>query len=1040
MFLRRALRYRWSQALVLAGVSLLIGTCAVFGPWFARAVEQTVMTETLSGQRPAASWQLESTAPRFRNPGVAQTTQPKALDQPEALDQLVPSDVKPLFTPPVHGIHNDISWQLNARDAKVAGRLIWREGFCAQLAVAEGRCPQAANEVIASVADRTTWDFRIGTTITATPSDAGGQGGGRLTVVGFYQPKDLRGDYWFGRWPTGHSRQASDEDPGSSDYLLTDRTTFDGDNWTSRLTADSAPIPGVARIDDLPRLREATQTVNGNAAQLGVSAENTSSLATLADQIDAQRKQATTIIPLVMVQVALFAVVVLALALAAVVDQRRPEIALARLRGFSARRTQRNLSIELGLPVLAGTLAGVLAGFGLLQIVRATWLRDGAPIEFPWTVPVAAALAVVLALVVVWLQIRGAVRQPISSLLRRVAPRRRGTAIAVADLCIIVFAVAGLIAALTGDGRGPLPVLTPALLGLAAGLTFAYLLLPTAGLISRRAARRGRLGLALGALQVSRRPAVTRIVAAVTVAAALVTFAGQAASVGAHNRESRAGYETGAEAVLRMNALHLGEFTRAVDQIDPDRHWLTPVVISRPPSPDALKSMMIEPDSFQRIAYRGDQLTDAEGWKTLKAPAVKPIEFRSSRLTVTASTGTMQRLTTQTANGELVTGDPPKSVVLKANVVSLRDGGRYLVSFPPMPLTPGKPQTLRAAVDCLGGCQLLRVGIGREPLDQAGVQGDVVISNLASDDQPSLKLGNPADWKPVRQVDSDLGSVTAKAGGALTIATKSFGNDQFLQFATVPPIIPALVTPEFRYADGSTTSPGIDSTPMVLAKVNQLRGPVNRYPDKTAVVDLETVRRLAGSADQSATDYELWLNADGLANVATITDKLTKAGLAADLVDRRSDRIASYGRSASALALQLTPVVGLAAWALAIVVLLLAVVTSWRSRAQDYASLRITGVSAGTTGRAARWEQTGPVALAVLLGSVCGVVGAHVALPMIPLFADPGGPIPLELSTNWPVALILWLVGTAVLAAATLLLGTGVNRRSNYTRIREELT
>jgi hypothetical protein len=53
--LRRALRYRWAQALVLTGVSLLIGTCAVFGPWFARAVEQTVMTETLSGQRHAGS-------------------------------------------------------------------------------------------------------------------------------------------------------------------------------------------------------------------------------------------------------------------------------------------------------------------------------------------------------------------------------------------------------------------------------------------------------------------------------------------------------------------------------------------------------------------------------------------------------------------------------------------------------------------------------------------------------------------------------------------------------------------------------------------------------------------------------------------------------------------------------------------------------------------------------------------------------------------------------------------------------------------------
>jgi putative ABC transport system permease protein len=36
--------------------------------------------------------------------------------------------------------------------------------------------------------------------------------------------------------------------------------------------------------------------------------------------------------------------------------------------------------------------------------------------------------------------------------------------------------------------------------------------------------------------------------------------------------------------------------------------------------------------------------------------------------------------------------------------------------------------------------------------------------------------------------------------------------------------------------------------------------------------------------------------------------------------------------------------------------------------------------------------------------------------------------------------LILWAGGTAILATATLFLGSGVNRRSTYNRIREELT
>ena len=51
-----------------------------------------------------------------------------------------------------------------------------------------------------------------------------------------------------------------------------------------------------------------------------------------------------------------------------------------------------------------------------------------------------------------------------------------------------------------------------------------------------------------------------------------------------------------------------------------------------------------------------------------------------------------------------------------------------------------------------------------------------------------------------------------------------------------------------------------------------------------------------------------------------------------------------------------------------------------------------------------------------------------------------GGSGPLDLHTNWSVALLLWLIGTVVLTTTTLLLGTGVNRRAGYHRIREELS
>ncbi|MEU0089102.1 FtsX-like permease family protein [Kribbella sp. NPDC006257] len=1037
MFLRRALRYRSAQALVLTGVSLLIGTCAAFAPWFARAVEQTVTTETLHSQRQSAAWQLEASPPPAAGAAVAKA--------PEDLAGLIPPDLKPLFSKPVYGQTVNVAWHLPsemANDRKYA-RLVWRDGYCGQLVLSQGRCPQAANEVVVSPADISNFDLKVGTPLLAASIDY--VGGGTLKVVGVYKPADPLADYWFGRTPTGHSHPPTFTEPAAGDFLLTDRSTFAKSGWGHHSTLDTTPLPGVARADDLQRIADATMHVNGNAEQLEMNTQNTSGLPGVLDRIQAERKQATTIIPLVMVQVALFGVVVLALALSAVVDQRRPELAVARLRGSSARRTGRALTVELGAPVLAGLLAGAGTGFLLLLAVRATWLNDGAPIELPWTVPAAVALSAVVGLAVVVWSVRAVVQQPISTLLRRVVPRRRGRALGMVDLSIIVLASAGLVAALTGGGRGPLPVLTPTLLALAVGLTFAHLLLPTAGLISRRALRRGRLGLALGALQVSRRPAVTRIVAVVAVATALASFAGQAASVAGDNRDLRAGYETGAEGVLSMTPTDLSTFTKAIDKIDPDRHWLTPVVLTRPPSPDGLTDMMIEPDSFRRIAFQGDRLTDSAGYDALKAPA-KPtgIAVRGHDLTITATPGKLTPVAKPNLNG-VDEGPPPaaKSVILEAKVVSLVGGARFLVRFPPMPLVPGKTFVLKTQIGCLQGCQLAQLGVARGLNDPGGFKGDIQIAKLTTEDGKAVPLGAAADWKPTKVIDGTPGSigVAERSGGGLTFELTNTGNEQLVQHGSIPALVPAIVSPGFVFSD-ATTVPGLDGLAVPIQKLSRPQGPINRQPVNTAVVDLENLRRLGGSVDPGATEFQVWLNADGLANAQKVIDGLAAAGMTASLIDRHSDRIAGYGRSASALALQLTPVVGIAGWSLAIIVLLLMVVTSWRSRAQDYASLRITGVPASTTGRAARWEQTGPVALAALLGSACGVIGAQIALPLIPLFAETleASTIPLDLHTNWVVALLLWLIGTVVLTTTTLLLGTGVNRRAGYNRIREELS
>jgi hypothetical protein len=1031
-FLRQALRYRRSQGLVLAGISLVIGTCAAFAPWFARAVEQTVTTEALTSQWNSAAWQLK-TIPATAGDGPAEPT------QPEHLAQLVPADLKQLFTPPVYGWAAAVIWGRGNDRPTVEGRVVWRDGYCAQIELTAGRCPRGLGEIAASAADAKNFGLAVGTTLKAqTASDPTRS---TLRVVGIYQA-DAEATYWFGRRPLGNSRQGSDSQPPLGDFLLAERGTLATGAWGAYASLDTRPRPGSARADDLDRIRQVTDQVEAQIAARGLDAQISSGLIGVIDGIQAERRQATTIIPLVMVQVALFGVVVLALALATVVDQRRPELGVSRLRGSGAGTTGRTLAVELGVPVLVGTLAGAAAGFAMLLAVRAAWLGGEAPLEVPWTVPAAVAVAALAGLTVVALSVRTVVRRPISSLLRRIPLRPRHRTIGLIDLSVIVVASAGLVTGLTSGGRGPLPILTPTLLALAAGLAFAHLLLPAAGLVSRQALRKGRLGLALGALQVARRPAVTRLVAVVAVATGLASFAGQAASVGDRNRDTRAGYETGAEAVLAIDTANLGDFTAAADKVDPERRWLTPVVLTSPPSAESLRAVLIEPDSYRRIAFRGDRLTDAEGLGKLRAPTdPKPIELTGERLTVTADIGNVAPYEPPGNENVLpAPEEPPKSVILQATVVNQRSGGRYLVRFPPMPLGRAGPVTLSTVIGCLPSCELLRLGVSRETGDATGVRGEIAISRLATDTQ-QIPVGRAQNWKSGQQTDADQGGITAKDGpSGLTLDVTSLGADLNLQHAAVPTPVPALVSPDA--VGEALTVPGVDGVAIPIAKLGNPQIPVPRHTDLVAVFDLETARRFGGGVDRATTEFELWLNADGLANVGKVMDGLTAAGVTPTLVDRRSDRIDGYGRSASALALQLTPIVGLASWALAIIVLLLMGVSSWRSRAQDYASLRINGVPATTTGGAARWEQTGPVALAALLGSACGVIGAHIALPMFPLFAETTepSPIPLDLAINWTGAAVLWLAGTVVLTATTLVLGTSVNRRAGYSRIREELS
>jgi hypothetical protein len=203
---------------------------------------------------------------------------------------------------------------------------------------------------------------RLMTTSTDHPRPAA------LRITGVYRA-DAGDPVWYGVTPTGRSRPG--ELGGAGDTVFTPRATFEQETWGHTSSAQSAALPGRLRLDDLPALVDWVNGINPSLDAMGGVTLRTQ-LPDVVNRISDGRRQAVSIIPLVMIQVAIFGLVVLALTAGAVIDQRRPELAIGRLRGRGAARAGREVFAEMGLLVTIGTVAGFAVAFVVTTAVRST--------------------------------------------------------------------------------------------------------------------------------------------------------------------------------------------------------------------------------------------------------------------------------------------------------------------------------------------------------------------------------------------------------------------------------------------------------------------------------------------------------------------------------------------------------------------------------------------------------------------------------------------------------------------------------------------
>jgi hypothetical protein len=1024
-----ALRHRPRQALLMVALAAVVTGAAALGPLYARAVEQSVVRNVVDDAPPASSTLV-----------VTDRSEPTAA--PRELARTVRGAVPAQFGAPIGGAEAPLQLDPAGAGDPVRTRLTSRDGLCRHISVSAGRCPRAAGELLVSGRTAATVGLRPGTAVTlrgAAEAD-GSRISAPATVVGVYDLADTSGQYWAGRGaPPPVARAAAEEQSTVAvDDVFTVWATLAAQPWPNLTTHLDIPLRA-DRIDlqGLPTVRAATAAVDERAGTVGGWAA--SSIGPLLDSTVEQREQSRSVIPLLAAQLAVLGIVVLAFVCAAATEQRRPEIALARLRGHGSRGAAVMLLRELGVLVLAGGVIGTALGWLTAVVSAELWLQPGVTPEARWPVTGAVLASMVAGLLAILAAGTPTFRQPLTSLLRRVPPRASTLQVGLVEGAVVAAAAAGVVTLLTGDG-GPIALLAPGLLAIAGGLLLAQATIPTAGPLGRLALRRGRLPWALAGLQIARRPALRRLIAIITVACALLVFAVDAWTVAGRNRTARAEVEAGAPVVLGVDATSPRALRDAVLDIDSKGRFATPVVTVSSVTPVGPRTTAVEPEAFARIArWAGAAgLPKQDDLAQLRPPPVAPVRLTGDRIEVEAAL---------TAEAVPIRGAPlpdlgPIRLVLG---VETPDGLVHPVS---LGVARTGKTTYRAAVRCAQGCLLRTVTIGRTFGDFVDANVKVVMSRLSVGTGTNLRpvdLGTetPDAWQPQPLPGDAFGDASVLPGAALVFGGLSYGPPLTVQRGDRPTVATAITAgnlPRPLSTNGISPVGSVVGPDLLGGQVAyQMVGTIPQVPrsgTRVLLVDLDGV--VTGPvAGAGTTSYDVWLASNDPARERALRRQLAAHGLRVIARDTTGAHVVAFESEGPSLALRLSLLAGLVSVLLAGATLVVGVATSGASRARDLAGLRLVGVPARTVRQASVREHLVVAVVGVLAGTALGLVAAQAALPDIPLFATANKALPLDLSPAWTAVVLTTLGCLLVLCTVSVAVGRALARAAVPARLQE---
>ena len=1035
----KLVRYRPGQTLTIGLLAAVVVASAVFATLYDRATQQALVDVELSHAP------VQESGLRLSTPNTADL--PTAVDE---LTQLLPDNARHLYEPPVGGAHGLADVVPEPGTPSPVGQMMWRADFCAHVKVTRGRCPRGAGEVAVSEADADWFGYRPGTTVRFAgdkPTPESATPIGSLRVVGVYrQPTSA---YWFGERLTGMSG-VSDQTPEKRvqhDTWLTPEATFEARD-IPRLPEESATVEFAlnlhkAGVDEVTALAPMTSRLMGQALGTGFTAAT--GLPDIAAEVTRQRDQTRVTVPLLMVQLGLLVVVVFWLVLDTICEQRRPELALSLLHGRGRRGARWRLGSELLPPVFGGALLGAVAAVAACTATTRMFLPGQPGVELR-AAPVLAAVGSVGVLVtLVGVAAWRVMRAPVLSLLRTVGARPTAWGLGAWETFLLVASGTTVLGFVTGWLSGPVALAGPMLLALVVGLLLAHVVVPVAASSGNWLLRRGRVVVGVSVLGAARGQAARRTVAIVTVATALLVFSADMLVVGGRNRAAAAEHVAGARLVADVDGTDLAAVRRALREADPGGHAVTPVVSVHTPGIDATQTLAVVPDRFRSIALVRAGDVRSVSWNELTPPNVGPLDVTGARLTGIAETPSFLNSSSMPARLSLT--------------FATDDGGQFQVALGPVGTSRGQHH-FAAPIPCRTGCTLTGVEIDTTP--GARMSGTVALRGVRVDGH-ALDFGNGRDWyvpapeSATTEADQTTGISAAAAGppgeagassppaavtadeGRLAVTLSSDGGGSVIvRHAWIPESLPAIVAGRLR--SGGTVDSfsinGLDGLSRVARQVGTAPSLPGTLPN-TALVNLDVAQR--GVRLEAQDRISLWFARADPGLLARVTHLLRGAGVTVIGTRTLADAQRVQDQSLAAWSLELATVVAAACLLLAVLVLLVIAVSTRRLRSRDLASLRLAGLGSASVHRIAALEPALAVALAVLAGVGCGLVGAQISLPTVPILASTPEAFTLDLAPAWAAIAVTGGAALAVLVAVAWATGRAIARRAALARVRETI-